>query len=293
MKRMLSILVGITLIIVLVPASAGCIPELAPTPTPAPTPAPTGEEANFRLLISDEVNAIEDFQHLHVTISGIGLKQGGGAGPGIEHVLDPTLDPDEDDVPGIDLVRLQGENATEIWNGYVEPGEYIKVFIHADNVTGILADGGGTANVSLPSDKLQISKPFTLSSDLLVNFVFDITVVEAGKSGQYILKPQIDPSGPDKPFNDVTPKGKPEVTGKPEGKGKPEGEEAEEVEFEGTIDIIEGDIWTMSVDDETKKVDVSEAEIEGEPAEGLEAEVEGIVVDDTIVASEVEIKEEE
>ncbi|NIQ76027.1 MAG: hypothetical protein GWN80_11125, partial [Gammaproteobacteria bacterium] len=105
MKRMLSILVGIILIITLVPASAGCIPELAPTPAPAPVPAPTGEEANFRLLISDEVNAIENFQHLHVTISGIGLKQA-GAGPWIEHPLDPADDPDEDDVPGIDLVRL-------------------------------------------------------------------------------------------------------------------------------------------------------------------------------------------
>ncbi len=40
-------------------------------------------------------------------------------------------------------------------------------------------------------------------------------------------------------------------------------------------------------------MDVSGADIEGEPAMGLEAEVEGIVVDGTIVASEVEIKEAE
>ena len=36
-----------------------------------------------------------------------------------------------------------------------------------------------------------------------------------------------------------------------------------------------------------------ELEIEEEPAEELEAEVKGIVVDKTIVASEVEIKEAE
>ena len=36
-----------------------------------------------------------------------------------------------------------------------------------------------------------------------------------------------------------------------------------------------------------------EVEIEGEPAVGLEAKGRGIVVDDTIVVSEVEIKEAE
>ena len=47
----------------------------------------------------------------------------------------------------------------------------------------------------------------------------------------------------------------------------------------------------MTIEGETKAVDVSEAEIEGEPAVGLQAKVEGTVVDDTIKASEVEIKE--
>ena len=213
MKKGLVAMIILALVAVLVAGCEGApLPTPAPTqePAPAPMPTPTVEKGNFRLLISDEVNAIDHFASLNVTISSVGLQQRGKPGGWITHELDPKKT--------VDLKDLVGDNATEIWSGYVDPGEYIKVFIHVDNVTGILdgAYGGGTANVTLPSDKLQISKPFTLSPDLLVNFVFDITVVQAGKSGKYILKPQIDPSGPGKPFNLVTAKGKPVKLGEVE-----------------------------------------------------------------------------
>ncbi|MBI2328364.1 MAG: hypothetical protein HYU85_01740, partial [Chloroflexi bacterium] len=74
------------------------------------------------------------------------------------------------------------------------------------------------------------------------------------------------------------------------GQGQGQGQEAEEQKFEGTIDTINGSTWTMTIRGETRTVDVSEAEIEGEPAVGLRARVEGTVVADTIKASEVEIK---
>ena len=66
------------------------------------------------------------------------------------------------------------------------------------------AEEGEAVNVKLPSNKLQISKPFTIS-DSVVNFVYDITVVKAGKSNKYILKPQIARSGSDQKFNEVAP----------------------------------------------------------------------------------------
>jgi len=266
------------------------LPSPAPSQAPTPATAPAGEKGNFRLLISDEVNAIDHFASLNVTISKIGIHGSGDSGNWTEFIPDITE---------VDLKLLVGENATEIWSGYVEPGEYNKVFIHVDNVTAILDDAdGGKADVKLPSDKLQISKPFTLGPDLSVSFVFDITIVEAGKSGQYVLKPQIGESGAGKPFNLVTAHGKPEVTGNPGdkgksgGKGKPEAGVAGELEFEGTIDIIDGTTWTMTIEGETWKVDVSGAEIKGAPAAELEAEVKGTVVEPyTIVASEVKIKE--
>ena len=69
-----------------------------------------------------------------------------------------------------------------------------------------------------------------------------------------------------------------------------EEEEVDELEYEGTIESIDGTTWTMSIDGETKTVDVTGAEVVGEPAVGLEAEVKGTEVDGIIVASEAEIK---
>ena len=216
MRKGLVAMIILALVAVLV---AGCegvpLPTPAPAPesAPAPMPTPTVEKENFRLLISDEVNAIEDFEHLYVTISSIGVHQAGEAGGW--HVLDPLDDPDGDNVTGVDLRPLEGENALAIWSGNLTNGEYTKVFIHVDNVTGILADGGGTADVKLSSNKLQISKPFTIG-DSVVNFVYDITVVEAGKSGKYILKPQIAQSGANQKFKEMKKAGKPVKLGEVE-----------------------------------------------------------------------------
>ena len=43
-----------------------------------------------------------------------------------------------------------------------------------------------------------------------------------------------------------------------------EEEKDEELEFEGTIEDIDGSTWTMTIDGETRLVDVSGAEIEAE-----------------------------
>ncbi len=63
---------------------------------------------------------------------------------------------DGDGIAGIDLRPLEGENALEIWSGELTAGEYNKVLIYVDNVTGVL-EGGRTADVKLPGNKLQIS----------------------------------------------------------------------------------------------------------------------------------------
>ena len=129
----------------------------------------------------------------------------------------------------VDLTKLKSDNATEIWSGELNDGTYTKVFIYVSDVEGVLADG--EANVKLPSGKLQISKPFEVTSGEVTEFVYDVTVIKAGKNGKYILKPQIAQSGPDKPFNDIAPQGK------PEDKGKPEGEEAGQDTTPPVIDL--------------------------------------------------------
>lgn len=251
-----------------------------------------GGAVNFRFLISDEKNDIEDFKHLYIVISSIGVREAGDSGQWI--TLDLKDDPDGDNIIGIDLRPLEDENALVLWSGNIDAGDYDKVFIHVDNVTGILADGGGTAEVKLPSGRLQISKPFTVG-DEVANFVYDITVVKAGTSGKYILKPQIAESGADQEFNDVTPQGQ---TAQNQGQNKEQnGEQANQVEwFQGVITAIGGDDengspWTMTLEGIDGLVTVYLVELEGTPYVGARANIEGILTESTITGANAEIDE--
>ena len=206
-------------------------PILSPAHTPTPTPVVTEEmsstptplsgeakPANFRLLISDEKNAIDDFAHLLVTIDRIGLQQGGESGGWLE------LDVPEE-VREVDLVDVIGDAAVEIIKAQIPPGKYSKVFIHVDDVTGELKSGV-TTPVKLPSSKLQIIKPFEVQTGSLTSFVFDVTVVAAGaekKGVKYILKPIIAQSGAGRPVTEVKPKreSKGELTVQFEGAPQP------------------------------------------------------------------------
>ena len=159
-------------------------------------------QGNFVFLISDEVNAIEDFTSLDVTITGIGLLQEGESGRWIE--LEP-------EVQQVDLTLLRGDNAQEIWRGDIPEGRYTKVFIYVADVSGVLKTTGQTVDVKLPSNKLHISKPFEVSGDSVVSFVYDLTVVATGseQSGiKYILKPQVSQSGADQKFREIKGEGK-------------------------------------------------------------------------------------
>jgi len=181
----------------------GTIPQPSPTPiVPSPQPGPTpiipspqpNPEGNFVFLISDDVNAIADFKSFNVTISKIGLLPSGDTDQWIEF---------EPEVNEVDLTLVQGDKTQEIWRGNVPEGQYTKVFIYVSDVEGVLASG--EANVKLPGGKLHISKPFEVTSGEVTNFIYDVTVIKAGESGKYILKPQVDQSGAiNKPSKDKT-----------------------------------------------------------------------------------------
>ena len=182
-------------------AGASATPVPGPAGTPATSPQVT-DGGNFRLLISDEKNAIEDFASLLVSIDRVGLQQGGESGGWTE------FDVPEQDAT-VDLVLLQGDNAQEVLKASVSPGQYSKVFIHVNEVTGfLLADPTTSFTIKLPSNKLQINMPFEVFESFVTTFVYDITVVAAGnqKSGiKYILKPVITESGAAQPFEEVKP----------------------------------------------------------------------------------------
>jgi hypothetical protein len=232
-----------------------------------------GETANFRFLLSDddsEVTAISDFASVIITVDKIGFHRGGESGNWTE--------PEDFEPWTGDLLDLIGTNATVLWSGYIEPGNYTKAFIYVSNLTANLTAeaGDGQADIWIPSGKFQITTPFTVTEGgAIVDFVFDITIVKAGKSGQYLIKPQLDKSGPDQEYRLVG-----------------EDDSDREIEFKGTILTIADSIWAVNLGAKVWTVNVTGAEIEGTPAVGLKVKIEGMIgEDDIILARKVEVEE--
>lgn len=162
-------------------------------------------EPNFRLLVSDEENAITDFDHLYINISSIGMHLSSGTGNESGEWFEFTPD-----VTKVDLRPLVDDNAMIIWSGNITDGLYTKVFIYVDNARGILSGGNESESVAIdiPSNKLQISRPFSVNNVSTTSFVYDINVIATGNehSGiDYKLEPQIAKSGAEQPYVEVEP----------------------------------------------------------------------------------------
>jgi hypothetical protein len=155
----------------------------------------TNPEGNFILLISDDVNAINDFESVNISISKVGLYSS-DTRKWIEF---------EPEIQEVDLTILQGEKTQQVWRGDIPVGEYSKIFIYVDDIRGVLKENIQGADqpieIKLPSNKLQISKSFQITAGEVTSFIYDLTVIATGneQSGiRYILKPQIDESGTEK-----------------------------------------------------------------------------------------------
>ncbi|MBX0294631.1 DUF4382 domain-containing protein [Haloarcula nitratireducens] len=160
--------------------------------TTTTTTATTGGTVAF--YVSDEKNAIGDFRHLNVTVSRVGFERTGTgeeSGGWVEFSAGNTT---------LDLTTLQGENATLVDAYRLPNATYGKVFVYVSEVNATLEDGE-RVRVKLPSEKLQLNDEFTVRDGTEVNFVFDISVVKAGNSGKYVLKPVISESGTTVPIN--------------------------------------------------------------------------------------------
>ncbi len=269
MKKYGAILGGLFLVAVLIVGCSGLPGGSLPGGTSV------GETGYLRFLLSDddsEVTAIGDFESVIVTISGIGFHQGGESGGWFE--------PDDYEPWTGDLLDLIGTNSSVIWEGYIDAGYYTKAFLYVSNVTGNLTSeaGGGEADIWVPSGKFQITMPeipFTVTEDgMIIDFVFDITIIKSGESGQYLITPQVAESGPDEDYREVD-----------------EDDSDGEIRIKGTILTMVDSMWTVGLgEDEVWSVNVTGAEIEGTPDVGLKAKIEGIVgEDDIILATEVEM----
>ncbi|QLH76189.1 DUF4382 domain-containing protein [Halosimplex rubrum] len=114
------------------------------------------------------------------------------------------MDDDEDgrwvtrdvNATSVDLSQLRGANATLLEQFDLPSGEYDTVHMAVSEVEGTLKNGDDQ-RVKLPSNKLQLDTEFTVENGSEVDFVYDVTVHEAGNSGKYILKPVVSESGTD------------------------------------------------------------------------------------------------
>lgn len=213
-------------------------------------------DANFRLLVSDEANDINDFAELWVLVSGVGFIPGDEGGA-IEFPFEEPVQ--------LDLVPLVEENAVLLWQGYVPEGTYNKVFLYVEETHGVLvgAEEGETVEVKLPSNKLQVNAPVTVGDEEEgepVDYVFDVTVHEAGNSGKYMLQPQLTESGEGKLYRlqEETQGGV--KKGRPEWAGKPDEDDEDDKDDEDDEDDEDGD-----GNDDQPSIDVK---VEAESVEG-------------------------
>lgn len=190
------------LIITLLLLSFGC--EAATEPAIPPDGETTAivqsegsSDPNVILFVSDQPNAIDDFSELWVAVSGVGFAESGDE-PARRFDFEPVE---------LNLVPLQEENAIALWQGYVEEGTYNKVFLFVDSTHGELSNGE-TVDVKLPSNMLHVDAPLTLGDEdegEATEYVFDLSVVEGGESGMYIIQPQLTGSGEGQPRQPLEP----------------------------------------------------------------------------------------
>ena len=164
----------------------------------------TGE---FRLLISDQPMAIEEFDSLDVTLSSARVFQTGDDEEPTSAVVNDTVNDTEGGEDGegkgfvefdidsvtVDLTTVTGDRAVSVLEGELEAGRYSGIELGVANAEGVV--DGDSVDVMVPSDRLRIVKPFEIGADEELNFVFDITVIQKGRTGGYNLLPVIGKSG--------------------------------------------------------------------------------------------------
>lgn len=184
----------------------------------------------FELLISDAPADIDDFDSLTVTFSDARVFRAGA-----EEVNESEDANDSEageagfeviDIQGqqVDLTQVKGARAESLVNTTLEAGNYTKIELRASDVTGVV--NGSMVQVKLPSEKLQIVRPFTIAPNTTTRFVFDINVVLRGNERNnegYILKPVISKSG-------VVG----EDVGEPEGPGEDDSDDEDGMDGEGS-----------------------------------------------------------
>ncbi|MEM0360365.1 MAG: DUF4382 domain-containing protein [Candidatus Diapherotrites archaeon] len=137
------------------------------------------------LLVSDEEANIGDFSMVNVTFSSARVFSG-DSNNGFKEIPLSEFQ--------VDLFKLIGQNAFPIGGLELETGKYSKIELHVSSVEAVLISGE-PVEVKIPSEQLQITKPFTIEANTETKFLFDIEVVKKGQKYEYNLMPNIAKSG--------------------------------------------------------------------------------------------------
>lgn len=159
----------------------------------------------FRLLISDQPTAIEEFDSLTVTLSSArvfraeddeeltsAVVNGTEAGTEEDTVENGFVEFDLDSVT-VDLTQVKGDRAVSVLEGELDAGRYSGIELHVASAAGII--DGEDIGVMVPSDRLRIIRPFEIGAEEELSFVFDINVIRKGPTANYNLLPVIGKSG--------------------------------------------------------------------------------------------------
>jgi hypothetical protein len=198
------------------------------------TPTRSMGSGTVKFYMSDERNAIGDFEHLNVTVTVVSFHAADGGEDAEDETGTAETDPEEPTTPGpestlesltdapesvadaeadewvlrevnetaVDLTELQGDNATLLSRMTLPNGTHDRVRLHINDVNGTLA-GSEQVIPKLSSERLRLDSRFTVGDGEGVDFVYDTTVFEAGNSGKYILKPIASESKTDVPIRAV------------------------------------------------------------------------------------------
>jgi hypothetical protein len=154
-----------------------------------------GDGGTVNFYISDQQNAIDDFEHLNVTVTEVGLYRVNESGEGDDESEGEWLTYEAGNAT-FDLTELLGANASRVAELPVPNGTYTQVHVETSAVDGTLKSGD-EVDVKLPSERLRVNHEFTVGNGEEIDFVFDATVFETG-NGRYILKPVASEAGTDK-----------------------------------------------------------------------------------------------
>ncbi len=162
-----------------------------PSEPPVLAVASAAPNGNFVFSMTDDINAIDEFSKLDVTVEKVALLKSGESSGWVEFVPEVQL---------FDLTPLRNGVTQELWQGNLPEGRYTKVRLYITQAQGILKIDGSTVNIKIPSERLQfdVTTSFQISSANITSFTYDLTVFNRGKGPEgekYYLKPVINQSG--------------------------------------------------------------------------------------------------